>query len=98
MKLLKVHGSGNDFYMLDAQTLERQLTEAEIRQLAVLWVDRADHVGPIGRMRVINADGSEASMCGNGLRCVARYLAQQNQTQSFAVQTMYADIKVAKKS
>lgn len=112
MKLLKVHGSGNDFYMLDAQTLERQLTEAEIRQLAVnicdrknglldgadglLWIDRADHVGPIGRMRVINADGSEASMCGNGLRCVARYLAQQNQTQSFAVQTMEADLPVAK--
>lgn len=35
-------------------------------------------------------------MCGNGLRCVARYLAQQNQTQSFAVQTMEADLPVAK--
>ena len=112
MKLLKVHGSGNDFYMLDAQTLNRTLTEDEIRQLAVnicdrqtglvdgadglLWVDRADHEGPVGRIRVINADGSEASMCGNGLRCVARYLAQKNQSQSFTVQTMTADLPVAK--
>lgn len=112
MNLLKVHGSGNDFYMLDAQKLERQLSEDELRQLAVkicdrknglvdgadglLLVNRADHVGPVGRMRVINADGSEASMCGNGLRCVARYLAEQNQQQSFTVQTMEADLPVAK--
>ena len=44
-------------------------------------------------MRVINSDGSEASMCGNGLRTVARYLAE-NQEKSFTVETMFADLKV----
>ncbi|KRM12550.1 diaminopimelate epimerase [Paucilactobacillus suebicus] len=112
MELLKVHGSGNDFYMLDAQKMDKQLSESELRQLAInicdrdnglidgadglLFVDKADHEGPLGRMRVINADGSEASMCGNGLRSVARYLAEENRQQSFSVQTMEADLPVAK--
>lgn len=37
---------------------------------------RAD--GAVARMRIRNADGSEAEMCGNGLRCVARYLAEKD--------------------
>lgn len=113
MKLIKVHGSENDFYMVDATQFNRSLTEAEIKQLALqickrdgvglgdgadglLWVDRASHQGPLGKMRVINADGSEASMCGNGLRSVSRYLAEQNHEQSFTVETMEADLPVAK--
>lgn len=113
MKLLKVHGSENDFYMLDATQFEQPLTESQIKQLAVtickrngaglgdgadglLYVDKADHLGPLGKMRVINADGSEASMCGNGLRSVSRYLAEQNNEQSFTVETMAADLPVAK--
>ncbi|WP_137597176.1 diaminopimelate epimerase [Paucilactobacillus kaifaensis] len=113
MKLIKVHGSENDFYMLDAKQFDRSLTESEIKKLALqickrngaglgdgadglLWVDRASHQGPLGKMRVINADGSEASMCGNGLRSVSRYLAEQNHKQSFTVETMEADLPVAK--
>ena len=42
--------------------------------LLVLPSDQAD-----AKMRVINADGSEASMCGNGLRCVARYVCEKLQ-------------------
>ncbi|BAP85907.1 diaminopimelate epimerase [Paucilactobacillus hokkaidonensis JCM 18461] len=112
MKLLKVHGSENDFYMLDAKQFEQGLTDQQIKQLAVkickrngglgdgadglLWIDRASHQGPLGKMRVINADGSEASMCGNGLRSVSRYLAEQNQESAFSVETMEADLPVAK--
>lgn len=77
MQLLKVHGSENDFFILDEESLEQTITDQELRELArklcdrknglhggadgVLYVTRG-HEGTNGRMRVINADGSEASM------------------------------------
>ena len=45
-------------------------------------------------MRVINADGSEASMCGNGLRTVARYVAERDSIDNFKVDTMNASLQV----
>ncbi len=45
-------------------------------------------------MRVINADGSEASMCGNGLRTVARYLSEKTGKDNFLVDTMNASLRV----
>ena len=45
-------------------------------------------------MRVINADGSEASMCGNGLRTVARYLAEKFDQDEFQVDTRDANLLV----
>ena len=43
----------------------------------VTLVGEGTHGTSNARMRVINSDGSEASMCGNGLRTVARYLAEK---------------------
>ncbi|MFB9769423.1 diaminopimelate epimerase [Lactiplantibacillus modestisalitolerans] len=111
VKMIKVHGSGNDFYLLDQTQFPEPLSDTELKQLAVnvckrdgaglydgadgvLVVDRSEHPQVLGRMRVINADGTEASMCGNGLRTVARYLGTQNSRDAFQVQTMYADLKV----
>lgn len=112
MDFIKVHGSENDFFMLDTSQFETPLSEEQIKQLAikvcdrkngllegadgVLLVDQPTHEGPLGKMRVINADGSEASMCGNGLRSVARYLGEQNNQQSFKVETTAADLPVSK--
>lgn len=111
MKLLKVHGSGNDFFILDEEQFEQALSEDELKQLAIKICDRKDglhggadglldvtkgHEGTNGRMRVINADGSEASMCGNGIRTVARYLSEKSKQDSFKIQTMYADLQVKK--
>jgi len=111
VKMIKVHGSGNDFYLLDQTQFPEPMTDTQLQQLAikickregaglyegadgVLVVDKSEHTGVLGRMRVINADGTEASMCGNGLRTVARYLGTQNSQTAFRVQTMYADLKV----
>ncbi|MBA5844854.1 diaminopimelate epimerase, partial [Escherichia coli] len=44
----------------------------------ILYVTKSSEVGPIGQMRVVNSDGSIASMCGNGLRTVARYLLEKH--------------------
>lgn len=115
MKLLKVHGSGNDFFLMDLTKIPEKLPDKQIKQLARNICDRQDgfHGGADGllivmapdsmqavaKMRVINADGSEASMCGNGLRTIARYLSEQQQglaDHSFLVETMHADLQVKK--
>lgn len=112
--LTKVHGSENDFFIIDEMLLERKLTKEEIKRLSETLCDRT--TGPIGgadglllveptdsyesiaKMRVINSDGSEASMCGNGLRTVARYIAEKEDKTEFLVETMHADLKVRQSS
>lgn len=104
----KVHGSGNDFYIIDEMLLSEALPEENRRQLALTLCDRQQSLGgadgvlyvspsetALARMRVINSDGSEASMCGNGLRTVARYLAEKHQLTDFTVETMKAILKVS---
>ncbi|MCS7208557.1 MAG: diaminopimelate epimerase [Fimbriimonadales bacterium] len=83
-RFYKLHGAGNDFVLLD--TLKQSLPETELAALARRLCDRRFGVGADGlllveassvadyRMRILNADGSEAPMCGNGIRCFARYL------------------------
>lgn len=111
-ELLKVHGSQNHFFILDQTTLDHQLTDNELvalgRQLCspkdgilngsdgLLVVNNSDHEGVTAQMRVINADGSEASMCGNGIRTVARYVSEKTGEDNFKIETMKADLKVAK--
>ncbi|UJF25593.1 hypothetical protein [Planococcus sp. 107-1] len=79
--LLKVHGSMNTFYLLEGPEIEHydQLTlqlsqmDSSVDGLLVVLPSEKDHA----KMRVFNRDGSEASMCGNGLRCVARYVCER---------------------
>jgi diaminopimelate epimerase len=80
--VLKMSGTGNDFLMVDNR--ENLLTEGEAAALAkaacprrisagadgVILVERATKPGHDYRMRIFNADGSEAEMCGNGSRCI----------------------------
>jgi diaminopimelate epimerase len=77
MDFVKMEGLGNDFVVLDGP---RHPTAAEI----AAWCDRRRGIGADGvlvvtgdgsgvHMEYWNADGSAAEMCGNGLRCVARY-------------------------
>ena len=109
-ELLKVHGSQNAFFILDQTTLDQPLTDPELVKLTqqitddehgllggadgVLVVNKPVRPGAQAQMRVINADGSEASMCGNGLRTVARYVAGRDGLDSFKVDTMNASLRV----
>lgn len=111
VKLQKVHGSQNKFFLLDQTELKYPLTNKELINLAqkltnpklgllngadgLLVVDNSDHPDAIGRMQVINADGSFAAMCGNGLRTVGRYLAEKYQVKEFKVATPQADLQVS---
>jgi diaminopimelate epimerase len=83
MKFTKMHGLGNDYVYVQTFT---QPAPDDPARLAVAVSDRHFGVGSDGlilimpseradaRMRMFNADGSEGEMCGNGVRCVAKYL------------------------
>jgi diaminopimelate epimerase len=80
MQFAKLHGTGNDFVLLDARTAERDWSA-----LARAMCDRHFGIGADGiilaapsdvadvRMRIFNADGSEAEMSGNGMRCLVKF-------------------------
>ncbi|MEK4229584.1 diaminopimelate epimerase [Solibacillus sp. FSL H8-0538] len=102
--LLKVHGSGNTFYLYEAANEN----EFNWVRLAKWLCDPSNEKGADGlllvlpskvadaKMRVINADGSEASMCGNGLRCVARYVCEKLGVTEAIIETLRANLRVKK--
>ena len=112
VNLLKVHGSQNHFFILDQTELSNPLTDSELRAFTqkitdpntgilngadgVLAINEPTRKNALAQMRVINADGSEASMCGNGLRTVARYLSEKFNKDNFLVDTMNANLQVRK--
>ncbi len=108
IKLIKGHGSGNDFLIIDEISNGYAFTETERADLAKLLCNRQSDLGADGilfimqsenadgRMRVFNADGSEASMCGNGLRLVARYVCEHLGRSKAVIETMKANLKVSK--
>ncbi len=82
MKFVKMHGAGNDYIFVDC--IEEEI--ANPNEIARRMSDRHFGVGADGlilvcasqvadfRMRIFNADGGEAQMCGNGVRCFAKYV------------------------
>ncbi len=82
-----MHGTGNDYIFIDAIT---NSAPEHAAQLAIVMSNRHTGIGSDGliiihpsniadaRMQMFNADGSEAEMCGNGLRCVGKYLFDHN--------------------
>lgn len=87
MRFTKVQGLGNDFILVNG--LEEELKDLDFSGLAVEMCNRHFGVGADGLvlllpsdradiyMRIFNSDGSEAEMCGNAIRCVAKYLYER---------------------
>lgn len=92
MKFTKMHGLGNDYVFVNCfkEKIERPA------KIAKIISDRHKGIGSDGlilicllkkadaRMRIYNADGSEAEMCGNGIRCVAKYVYEHRLARSKA--------------
>lgn len=108
IEVIKGHGSGNDFLIIDEITNDYSFSESDRTKLAQLLCNRNSDLGADGilfvmksehsdgRMRVFNSDGSEASMCGNGLRLVARYICELLGINEAVIETMKANLKVSK--
>ena len=94
----KMHGLGNDFMLIDTRLQPVDPASLPIRQ----WADRHTGIGfdqllllmPSSKAtvfcRIFNPDGLEAEQCGNGMRCVARYLYESGQASadSLTIETL----------
>ena len=88
IRFTKMQGLGNDYIYVNV--MEYPITNPE--QFSIRWSDRRKGIGSDGlimigksaiadfSMRIFNADGSEARMCGNGARCVGKYLHDKGLT------------------
>jgi diaminopimelate epimerase len=102
MQFVKYHGLGNDFILVDNRHSPDPVLTPE---QAIQWCDRHFGIGADGvifalpgqdgtdyTMRIFNSDGSEPEMCGNGIRCLARFIAdlegQSDSTVSYRIQTL----------
>lgn len=84
----KMHGAGNDYIYVDTSC-----TTSQTRKAAIAWSAYHTGIGSDGlvligkpqdgrradySMRIFNADGSEAMMCGNASRCIGKYLYEKD--------------------
>ena len=92
LSFAKMHGLGNDFVVLDGVSTPLSLSAEQCRQLGdrrfgigcdqILVVDPApDHAADFG-YRIYNCDGSEVGQCGNGARCLARFVERRGLSQA----------------
>ena len=105
MQFTKMHGLGNDFVMFD----DRDERLNNLSALAKRVCDRRTGVGADGiilvrgskaadvRMLIYNSDGSEAEMCGNGIRCFAKYVFDRHivPLRRFYVETLAGVMDIA---
>lgn len=97
MDFVKMHGLGNDFVFIEDKTGQ----DKDYTALTRAMCNRHTGIGADGlivivdsrvadvRMRIINSDGSEAEMCGNGIRCFAKYVYDSGiiEKKRFTVET-----------
>ena len=88
MKFWKMHGLGNDYVVIDNR--DERIGDSEAAELALKLCKRRFSIGADGvlfvsnstvadvKMRIFNSDGSEAEMCGNGIRCFSKYCYENN--------------------
>lgn len=96
MRFTKMHGAGNDYIYING--ISQDVGDRDLSKLARAVSDRHFGIGSDGlivietakaadfRMRMFNSDGSEAEMCGNGIRCLARYVHDRGLTTERSLQ------------
>lgn len=98
---VKMNGLGNDFVVVDGRGTPVRVEADEARQLAnrstgigcdqVIVLEASRHADV--KMRILNADGSEVSACGNATRCVAWLLSQETGAHRLTIDTDAGDLK-----
>ena len=98
IRFTKMHGAGNDYIYVN--TMQYPIQDPS--ELAIRWSDRHKGIGSDGlvligtspvpeadfSMRIFNADGSEAMMCGNASRCIGKYLYERGMTTNTRIQLL----------
>lgn len=105
MRFVKMEGAGNDYIYVDAISQKIDYAKETVRRLS----DRHYGIGSDGlialeksatcdfKMRMFNSDGSEGKMCGNGLRCLAKFAYDQGYTKkkTLTFETLAGERKVS---
>jgi diaminopimelate epimerase len=100
MRFWKMHGLGNDYVVIDNR--DGKIVDKQTRRVAERLCERRFSVGADGlllvynsdvadvKMRIFNSDGSEAEMCGNGIRCFSKYCYENGivPKNEFSVETL----------
>jgi diaminopimelate epimerase len=98
IRFTKMHGCGNDYIYINMMEYEI----ADPQAAAIAWSDRHKGIGSDGlvlidkssmpeadfSMRIFNADGSEAMMCGNASRCIGKYLYERGLTSKTEIRLL----------
>jgi diaminopimelate epimerase len=104
-KFFKMHAQGNDYIYFDFT--ETVVPDLNFSEAAIKLSDRHYGIGADGIvliqsdercdafMRIFNADGSEAEMCGSALRCTAYYLNKQHKVKSSTINTKSGEMSIA---
>jgi diaminopimelate epimerase len=95
ISFLKMHGTGNDFVVLDGRKQGVSLTKEDVIRIAdrhfgigcdqLLVLKKSDKADAF--MQIFNADGSEISTCGNATRCVADFLMKETGKDKASIET-----------
>jgi diaminopimelate epimerase len=95
LEFTKMHGTGNDFVVIDGINQKVALSAAQIRHISdrhfgvgcdqLLLVEASDRNDAEFRYRIFNADGGEVEQCGNGARCFARFVVERGMTESKSI-------------
>ena len=105
-EIIKCHGSGNDFIMIDISR-DSQLQQLDWSAFARVACDRERGIGSDGLlllerhadgiygMDMLNPDGTHAEMCGNGIRCVARLASERGYLSSGILRSGGREYKIA---
>jgi diaminopimelate epimerase len=106
LKFTKMHGTGNDFVVIDLISQRCRLRPEDVRRIADrhygIGCDQVLLVEPPGspeadfRYRIFNADGNEVEQCGNGARCFARFVRDKKLTRKrvITVETAAGEIEL----
>lgn len=94
MDFIKAQALGNDFVIIDEIDLNQPLSELSKKLADRHYGIGCDQVIFIAgeKVRFFNTDGSEAEACGNGSRCVAKYLMDQRKVESITLSTLGGDL------
>ena len=105
LEAYKMDGLGNDFIIFDNRKKSISLTKAEIIKISnrnnvgcdqVIFIDKDDNSD--ASLKFYNADGGEISACGNGSRCVAYLLMNENKSKKISLKTKGAILQAELKN
>ncbi len=111
IKFTKMHGLGNDFILIDCAAQKLKVKSSGLKVLSKKLCNRHFGIGADQmlllypskvadfKMRIFNADGGEVEMCGNGIRCFAKYIWDRKLSRKkvLVVETLAGIIKPEKK-